>query len=65
MSNYPDDVTGNELAIAGPDYEQEYPEPCPDCDGLLMEFGYRHRAWVTCTRCQYSGDIQPEEGSND
>jgi hypothetical protein len=49
---YPPGVTGNEYAISGPDYEQEIDGECPHCgESALMEIGYRHEAWVTCTMC--------------
>ena len=56
--SYPPGVSGNEYAIAGPDYEQEFEErSCPECGSELMEHGYRRERWVTCTRCKYHEDL--------
>ena len=47
-SNYPPGVTGNEFEIAGPDYEQEYPTPCPKCGAEMLQQGYGYKHWVDC-----------------
>ena len=47
-SNYPPGVTGNEFAIAGPDYERESGLTCPDCGDELTELGYRGDRWLSC-----------------
>ena len=52
-SNYPPGVTGNEYEIAGPDFERDYPEPCPRCGGQQVEQGYRGERWVFCADCNY------------
>uniref|UniRef100_A0A6H1ZWZ5 Uncharacterized protein n=1 Tax=viral metagenome TaxID=1070528 RepID=A0A6H1ZWZ5_9ZZZZ len=55
--NYPPGVTGSEYAIAGPDYEQDYPEPCPVCGEALVQQGYRGEHWVVCISCDYQEDL--------
>ena len=57
--NYPPGVTGNEYAIAGPDYEQEADEPCPECGESMMEQGYRRERWVSCLECAYTNNLEP------
>lgn len=59
MSNYPPGVSGNEFAIAGPDYEREYEESCPACLEILYEYGYKKDRWVTCLYCDYICDLEP------
>lgn len=52
---YPPGVTGNEYAIAGPDYQQESKDLCPysrsdgeECGVKAFEEGYRNRRWLVC-----------------
>lgn len=63
MINYPPGVTGFELEIAGPDYERETDQDCPreDCEGKLLEQGYRGRRWVVCAICDYQADGEDGE----
>ena len=56
-SNYPPGVTGNEYEIAGPDYEQESNEVCPECQGRMMERGYHGEKWLSCCECSYQVDL--------
>ena len=64
--HYPPGATGNEYAIAGPDYEQELDEPCPQCGALaLVEEGYRGNRWATCDECDYQYDIPADEPDPD
>lgn len=57
--NYPPGVTGNEYAIAGPDYEAEMPGPCPQCGREeLLTVGFQGTRWVACGACEYASDIQ-------
>ena len=66
MSNYPPGVTGGEFEIAGPDYEEELDEPCPECGQvLLVEQGYRRDRWVICCGCRYQRDLEPYEPDPD
>ena len=62
MTNYPLGVTGNEYAIAGPDYDKESDELCGhmipvtangmnherECDEPTMEQGYGGNRWLVC-----------------
>jgi len=50
MTNYPPGVTGNEYAIAGPDYEREADGACPKCSlsDTLVEEGYQGQRWLYC-----------------
>lgn len=64
-SNYPPGVTGNEFAIAGPDYEKESTVPCIECGGPMMELGYRHERWLVCQSCEHTSDLEPEEPDPD
>lgn len=54
MSNYPPGVTGNEFAIAGPDFEEERYEWCTTCEATTEQvlYGYRHERWIVCTSCR-------------
>jgi len=64
--SYPPGVTGNEYAIAGPDYEKESDERCPKCDEELMELGYRGERWLACySTCGYTMDLPPIEPDPD
>jgi len=64
MSNYPPGVTGNEFAIAGPDYEKESDLPCGKCGGPTMELGYRHERWIAC-QCGWTTDAEEDEPDPD
>ena len=57
-SNYPPGVTGNEYEIAGPDYERDVDEECPECGGHMIEQGYRRNSWVHCMDCDYQKDLE-------
>lgn len=62
MNRYPPGVTGNEFAIAGPDYDIESDLPCPHtipydvnddnaeiaCGAPTMEWGYRNERYLSC-----------------
>lgn len=50
MNNYPPGVTGNEYAIAGPDYVHPVMEYCYECDSDVegMEYGYGLDRWFVC-----------------
>lgn len=64
MSNpyYPPGVTGNEYAIAGPDYEKETNERCPQCrERNVFILGYQGDRWLGCASCQWSGDPPHDE----
>ena len=66
MSNYPPGVTGDEFAIAGPDYEIEMDGDCPDCDlEALMEFGFKGKRWVVCQHCRAQYDLAAPERDPD
>ncbi len=60
LSNYPPGVTGNEIEIAGADWENETDKECPKCGepGLWMQ-GYRGMQWESCGACDYVGDKEP------
>ncbi len=65
MSYYPPGVTGNEYAIAGPDWEREHDEPCPKCGGLMYAVGYQQGAWATCQECKFQLGLDvPIKGDN-
>lgn len=58
--SYPPGVSGNEYAIAGPDYEQDYPDPCPDCGETLVAQGYHEDHWVVCISCPFQADLDED-----
>ena len=65
-SNYPPGVTGNEFAIAGPDYEKESDTLCPEClRENMMELGYGGGWWLACGICDYATDLEPLEPDPD
>lgn len=71
-SNYPDDVTGNEYHIAGPDYEKESDEPCPyilrygsECGAPTMEQGYGGERWLSCMENDHITDLEPLDSGDD
>jgi hypothetical protein len=69
--DYPPGVTGNELAISGPDSEVEATMVCPNCtdgeagyrghdverEGFLYEHAYSHQRWFVCGTCDSTTDI--------
>ncbi len=63
LSNYPPGVTGNELEIAGPDFDCTGVEFCRHCDseqeGVVA--GYRGDQWFTCARCDEITDLADQE----
>ena len=65
--NYPPGVTGKELAIAGPDYEEESDDSCPQCgaeDGVL-KIGHQGNWWLYCNTCQQETTIDPPDPGDD
>ena len=56
--SYPPGVTGNELAIAGLDYERDNGTPCPKCGGATMEQGYHGDRWLGCDDCEHVTDLE-------
>ena len=62
--DYPPGVTGNEFAIAGPDFEEESDLPCPQCGAPTMKLGYRHDRWLVCnSEHAHTTDLEPlDEG---
>jgi ribosomal protein L37AE/L43A len=54
LSGYPPGVTGREYEIAGPDYEKETDERCPECGSSMTELGYSSEYWLACDHCDYS-----------
>jgi len=69
--DYPPGVTGNEIEIAGPDYEKESDVPCPyepnkstkdslPCGEPTMEEGYHHERWLICDN-GHRTDLDSEE----
>ncbi len=72
-SNYPPGVTGNELEIAGPDYENESDELCPtiqwfrdgsECQAPTMEQGFQGRRWLVCDNGHIT-DLDPPDPGDD
>ena len=57
-NNFPPGVTGNEYAIAGPDYENESDIPCPKCGGETLEQRYHGDRWIYCNACDFTNDIE-------
>lgn len=64
VSNYPPGVTGNEFAIAGPDYERESEDPCPKCGAAALEQGYGGVRWLVCEN-DHIEDLPPLEPDPD
>ena len=65
-NNFPLGVTGNEYAIAGPDYEKELGIPCPACDEeAMIEQGFQGDRWMFCLVCNQEFDINPPDPGND
>ena len=56
----PPGVSGNELAIAGPDTEVESHEYCTFCaspqDGFTMK--YQYSRWFECSTCDETTDME-------
>ncbi len=66
MNNYPPGVSGNEYAIAGPDFEEEVDGQCPRCGaGSLLRQGYQGSRWTICTQCDYASDSEDEDAGPD
>jgi transcription elongation factor Elf1 len=65
--DYPPGVTGNELEIAGPDWEGIEDWSCPNCDwnGKVDVSGYRGRFWTTCPSCGLEDEWYAEELEDD
>ncbi len=74
-SNYPPGVTGNELEIAGPDYETESDLPCPyepekgtedslPCGEPTMEEGYHGQRRLVCDNGHLT-DLEPPDPGDD
>ena len=63
-SNYPDNVTGNEYEIAGPDYEKDSAIPCPKCGGETVEQGYQGDRWIYCDECDFTKTIEDDPGDD-
>ena len=60
--NYPPGVSGDEYAIAGPDWQEEA-GICPGCgEDTLWREGYRRAVTVFCSGgdCSYQADEEPE-----
>lgn len=62
--NLPPGVTGNEYAIAGPDYEHESDEPCPECGESTMEEGYQEARWLVCDLLHVTPLDPPDPGDD-
>jgi len=62
--NYPPGVSGDEYAIAGPDWQEEEAGVCPGCGAdTLWRESYRRRVTVFCSGgggCLYQADEDPE-----
>ncbi|KKL26928.1 hypothetical protein LCGC14_2390380 [marine sediment metagenome] len=65
--DYPPGVTGNEIEIAGPDYEKESDELCPailwygsECQAPTLEEDYDGRRWLSCDN-GHQTDLEPTE----
>ncbi len=56
--DYPPGVTGNEYAIAGPDYEKESDIPCSVCGKPTTEFGYGDQRWLTCVEFDHITNLE-------
>ena len=74
--NYPDGVTGNEYAIAGPDYEQEEDrevecanrDECDFIDTLtVLVYGFEGKRWTrwTCPECATENEDEWEADESD
>ncbi len=73
-SNFPPGVTGNEYAIAGPDYKHESDTPCPHkigkdedslpCGEPTMEQGYQGDRWLVCEH-GHTTDLEPPDPGDD
>ena len=63
-NNFPPGVTGNEYAIAGPDYEKESDIPCPKCGDETIEQGYHWDRWIYCVECDLVTEIEDDPGDD-
>ncbi len=78
-SNYPPGVSGNEYAIAGPDYEEGSDELCPfvrrweedgepvelECGEPTVEQGYAGDRWLVCTAEESHTTDLPRQDDSD
>ena len=69
-NNFPPGVTGNEYAIAGPDYENESDELClailwygSECQAPTMEQGFQGRRWLVCDN-GHTTDLEEDPGDD-
>lgn len=62
LSNYPDNVSGNEIQIAGPDYEYESGRECETCGKTQpgMSEGYHGDHWWTCDVCDTQVTVEDD-----
>ncbi len=60
-NNFPPGVTGNEYAIAGPDYSNESDIPCSKCGGETLEQGFKGDRWLTCLVHNHITDLDPPD----
>ena len=55
IKNLPDNVTGRELAIAGPDWDGDFIAACPndECnfEGTMPAFVYAKILTILCPKC--------------
>ena len=64
-NNFPPGVTGNEYAIAGPDYEDEADVPCPQClSEDVMKLGFQGVNWLYCNGCQQETTLAHDPGDD-
>lgn len=64
MSNYPPGVTGNELRIAGPDWDGDIERECPRCEQWVLVYASSFRGVLSweCPLCGNYEDEEEEEG---
>ena len=65
-NNFPPGVTGNEYAIAGPDYEKESDVPCSQCDNVpsMVEQGFQGNRWLVCDN-GHTTELEPPDPGDD
>lgn len=65
MSNYPDGVTGRELQIAGPDWEDNTLDVCPNTEcnfeGWCESWGYGKTVTIICPDCDHEWTREEDE----